>query len=180
MRLIPWFISLIIVFVIAYFYWNSPDPTITPGVSDSGKERTASLIDARLTDYRNSKIRWIVNAKQVDLYEKQKFTLLWKIDGQAISNNSGKSPTRFRAEHGKMNEKTKRLVAWGNVEIEFNDGQRLLTERVIFDQVKEIIFNRQKVRIESRNDTILANSMHYNLKTDLLTLPKPRVQLEIE
>ena len=180
MRLIPWVVGLAIILLTAYLFWKSPDSTTELAISDARKELTASLFNARLTDFKGDKIRWKVNAKQVDLYEKQKLTILQKIDGKAISVSSDKKPTLFKADHGRMNEKTKRLIAWGNVEIEFNDGQRLLTDRIIFDQTKEIIYNRQKVRIESSKDTILANSMHYNLKTDLLTLPNPAIQLQLE
>ena len=180
MRLIPWFISLTIVLFVVYYFWNSSDSTTGPGVSDVSQELTASLFEARLTDFKGDRIRWKVNAKQVDIYEKQKLTLLQKIDGKAIPVSSDKKPTLFRADHGRMSEKTKKLIAWGNVEIEFNDGQRLLTERIIFDQSKEIIYNHRKVRIESGDDIILSNSMHYSLKTDLLTLPNPVIQIQVE
>ena len=72
------------------------------------------------------------------------------------------------------------MVAWGNVEIEFTDGEKLMTARVIIDQKKELIYNHTPVRIVSNSDTIHADSMHYSFKSDLLTLTHPKVKLLID
>jgi len=179
MKWIPWIISLVIISTVFYFYWYSQEPAIRPNTSTDDKGLTATLLKARLVDFQGEKTNWIVNAQKADLFENQKLILLLDVYGHTESNQAGGKPTRFRADNGRLKERSKRLIAWGNVEIEFNDGQKLLTQKIIFDHSREIIYNRHKVLFESKTDTIHADSMHYNLKSDLLTLRNPKVLLRI-
>ncbi len=178
MRYIKWGILSIIVFIVAYFIWQSDDVENIDTIV-SNDEAPIVLLNPELLDYELNKIKWQISAAEAYIYEKKNVTQLKKINGRILSEDPRKKPTLITAESGVLRTNLKTISVKGNVHVSFDNGQKVSTEELIIDQRKETIYNQVDVIVESKQDTITASSMNYDIKKGRLFLVKPRIMFII-
>jgi len=180
MKLTSW-IGLITIALLAIAYlWVSNDPQTQDGGSGRKPQNPVLLNEAELIDYEDNRTKWHLRARHTKTYEEQNLTLLDDLEGDVFSKNPRQKATRFQADFGKIEGKDQLMSVWGDVHVDFQNGQSLFTEQLFFDQRKEMIYNQVEVRVISNQDTILGSSMHYDMNTGILVLTEPRADLNFD
>lgn len=180
MKLVTWVIFVFVIGAIMYFTLYAPISNNISGSLALKNETPTSLQNPELLDFEANKLKWQFKAKSAEIYEKQNLTFLKKINGKIFGDDLSQKPTLVTANYGKIDGNSKLMTLWDKVQIDFNNGQQLFTERLFIDNEKEIIYNHVDVLLISGVDNIEASSMIYYMTMELLNLKKPKVELNID
>ncbi len=175
MKYIKWGILAVIVSVVLYFVWQ-PYENQNIDQTRSDDEQPVILVNPELFDYELNRIKWQISAAKAYIYEKKNRTHLSRINGRIFSTDPNQKPTSIVAESGILKANSSTMVVKGDVQINFNDEQNIYTEELIIDQGKEKIYNQVDVLVVSKQDTIRASSMSYDIKSGHLNLATPRIE----
>ena len=177
MKYITWFISVCALFYALYLIWQSQDPQIVSSKDEAANEQPVVLEVIELYDYEGNIIKWRINAQLARIFEKQELTILNDLKGKIYSKQPDEEATRFKADQAHLEGKNKLALMTGDVKVDFNDGKQLFTDRLIYDQKKEIIYNQDDTKITDDRDRMEAKSFHFDIKTQILTLTKAKMLL---
>lgn len=171
---------LLLLFFAEYTTWQSEITNEFNAGNKKKDEEPIRLKQPVLYDYDSGRLKWEFTAKNAEIFEKQDVTTFEQISGRIYSKSLSDQSTKVTADKGKISGQTKIMILSGNIKINYADGQKVFTEQLIIDQNKEILYNHTKVLGISKTETIKAQSMHYDLKSEILTLEKPDTTLLID
>jgi LPS export ABC transporter protein LptC len=177
MKLMIYLALMVFLSTALYYLWQADTPSMPENTNTQSYQKPMVMHQAELFDYRDNRLRWQVRTDTARIYEKQYLTLLDAVEGAFFDRQPKPKQTRVRADYGKIQGSTRVLSLWGEVQIDFSNGQRLLTEQLFIDQDREIIYNDTEVHLISDNDRIIGTSLHYDIKTTILVLTKPQASL---
>lgn len=121
---------------------------------------------------------WILNSGSAQVYNAKQKATLDQIALQFMNTRTNapvpkkrdskhierakKSQTltaRLTAPNGEVNLETKDLVAWGGVEVQSEDGTKLLTERLVFSSAQRKIFTESPIKIVKKDSILLGEGL---------------------
>jgi len=143
------------------------------------EEKPAILTSIEMKDYLGSVVKVRLFAKQAKVFEKSETTDLSEVYGIIASKKPEGLPTKIWANQGKLSGKTKLMTLTGDVRVEFPEGRVLETEVLVYDQQKELLQGDQPVRMFGRGDSVDAAGLLYFLKTEVLTLTLPSIEVTL-
>ncbi len=176
---IKWAILGLLTVVVTYLLLNSLVDDSEQKVVFSKKERPMIIMNPVLREYEDEKINLKLVADKAEVYEKKQSTILLKPVAKLFDSGDVSKVTIIRANTGKYQNKKDQIHLWGNVRIEFHDGQRLFTEELFVNSRKKVIYNTVKVKVISGSEVINAASMRYTMNNEVLVLKRPKALLSI-
>jgi len=142
-------------------------------------EKPASLVNIEIKEYQKDQIKLKLLAKEAWVYERSEVTDFVGVNGVIAPENVGGKGTQFWSDQGKGEDKIKRLTLEGSVRVIFPQGRTLYTERLYFDQEKDLLWGDKPVRVVGHAEDVKASGMKYQLKKDRLTLTKPNIEVSL-
>lgn len=95
-------------------------------------------------------------------------------------NDSGKVESYLTAEKGISYQSEKITEVSQNVQVMNSKGEKLNTEKLIWDQKKQIIYTDKFVRITTKNEVITGEGMESKQDFSNWVIKKPRGNISIE
>ncbi len=106
-----------------------------------------------------------LRAPQMQMYDKdvkEKVTIMPKGLFVVFLDNTGKETTTLKADYGVRYENSKRMEAKYNVEVVNENGEKLNTERLVWDEQKKKITSDAFVKITTAKQIIMGKGMEAN------------------
>jgi LPS export ABC transporter protein LptC len=95
-------------------------------------------------------------------------------------NDSGKVESYLTAEKGISYQTEKITEVSQNVQVMNNKGERLNTEKLIWDQKKQIIYTDKFVRITTKNEVLTGDGMESKQDFSNWVIKKPRGVISLQ
>ncbi|MBU2513349.1 LPS export ABC transporter periplasmic protein LptC [bacterium] len=176
---IKWAIPGLLIVVIVYLIFNPAAEKSDKKPADKEKERPMIIMNPILKDYKNEELSLKLIADKAEIYEKTQSTILTSPIASLFDEADASKVTIIRAKTGELENKKDLIHLWGDVRIEFFDGQRLFTEDLFVNNKQRVIYNSVKVKVESKDEVINAASMRYTMDNEVLLLKKPNALLSL-
>ena len=131
---------------------GSPAGAVVDTAFASGNPPDQRIYDARITDTRDGRVRWVLESERLDRYAGKDVAQLYRVTMRFFRADTLFSTLTSR--RGKANLKTKELHAWGDVVVVTRDGRRLETSELTYDNERGLIYNDVYDRF-TRGDDVL-------------------------
>lgn len=177
MRIIIWIISLIAIGYAGYVVWQPLELDVDKIEKEKSVGKPLVMKKARFNDFENDQKSWLLLAEVAKIFHEEEITLLYTVDGELYDENDPEKVTRVKAQQGNINGKNQVISLKGNVQFYFDNGDTILTNELIMDQRKKVIYNNEKIHFQHIKDQIDADSVRYEMNTEKLYLKNPVIQL---
>jgi LPS export ABC transporter protein LptC len=147
------------------------EPPSDPAESEELPEQ--ELFDATITFYQQDKLSTVLKAGRIRKYEK-KYTVL--MDSGIVCDfydENGEHTMTLWADSGRANERTRNMIATGNVVAVSDSGQQLESSVLRWDQATRRIICDAPVKISSPTDTLYGTSFVSDQHLKNWTLERP-------
>jgi len=172
MRLLTSGLIVTLLILSLYLLWSSDNGPIEPAEYQK-QEKPVVLQNPDLTDFEKDRLTMRIQARKAHLFENEKLTLLFDVDGTLYPQEKDRNPTLIHADSGTIKESSQLVTLRGNVTVLFGDGQKLYTQEMNLDRKRELLYNQVDVTAISEEDRVVAKSMTYDMKTGVLVLTRP-------
>jgi len=110
--------------------------------------------DAKITLTNNNRATAKIKAKKIKQFDE---TMLLAENGLNIYflGEQGDTVSNLTADNGKINQITKNMEAFGNVIVTNQEGVKLYTDRLRWNNKKEIIYSNDSVKIVKDKDFLI-------------------------
>lgn len=158
----------LIAFVITLLFMMSSCETNREDVMAIGKKtimpsQTGKDITMLYSDSSKLKIR--LQAPQMQIYDKEikeKVTILPKGVNVVFYDDAGKETTTLKANYGVRYEQSHRMEVKYDVEVVNANGEKLNTEKLVWDEQKKKITSNSFVKITTGKQIIMGNGLEAN------------------
>ena len=159
---------------------------VLPGCSSSepGTEESepANLPEQQIYDYRiieseGGVRQWVLDSERMEKYPQKEQLELYEVRMQFY--RQGEFFSTLTSERGRANPKTKNLFCWGNVVVVTEDGRRLETEELHYDDQEGLIRNEVFNRFTWGDDVMTGTGLEATPDLEYLEI-KERVEAEVE
>ena len=116
---------------------EEPEPTSTP--AQDAPHPQQQVFDYRLIETTAGVRQWVLAGAQMQKFAGQQDMLL--VDVTMDFFREGDHFSTLTADSGRANEQTRNVHTWGNVIVVTDDGRRLDTDELFFDNKTQLIFN---------------------------------------
>lgn len=126
--------------------------------AQTGKDITMLYSDS-------SKLKIRLQAPQMQIYDKdvkEKITILPKGVNVVFYDDSGKETTTLKANYGVRYEQSRRMEVKYDVEVVNSNGEKLNTEKLVWDEQKKKITSNSFVKITTGKQIIMGNGLEAN------------------
>lgn len=111
----------------------------TPGLSQEGDIPDQQFYDYRLIESAGGVKRWVLESERMEKYADQEEVELFDLRMQFFKE--GEYFSTLTSQRGRANLTTKNLFTWGTVIVVTEDGRRLETEELHYDNERGLIHN---------------------------------------
>lgn len=164
-----------------------------PACSDYAKKNVAKMMQADTLIFTQEGTNVTINYTDSGKLKAKIFApqlIGYKKDGKDIIrmpkgitgnffNDSGKVESYLTAEKGISYQSEKITEVSQNVQVMNNKGERLNTEKLVWDQKKQIIYTDKFVRITTKNEVLTGEGMESKQDFSNWVIKKPRGELQI-
>ena len=155
------------------------------GCSDTDEPRSLSQVsdrpDQQFYDYRliestGGQKRWVLESDKMEKYADREDVELYNL--QMDFYRDGEYFSTLTSERGQANLTTKKMFTWGNVVVVTEDGRRLETSELHYDNVSGLIFNDVFDRFTRGEDVMTGIGLEATPDLEYFEL-KEQVQAEL-
>jgi LPS export ABC transporter protein LptC len=141
--------------------------------SEPGSEESqpTNLPEQQIYDYR------MLDSERMEKYPQKEQLELYEVRMQFY--REGEYFSTLTSERGRANPQTKNLFCWGNVVVVTEDGRRLETEELHYDDQEGLIRNDVFNRFTWGEDVMTGNGLEATPDLEYLEI-KERVEAEVE
>jgi len=148
----------------------------TPAVQRSGAIPDQQFYDYRLIESAGGIKRWVLESDRMEKYADREDVELFTVRMQFYRD--GEYFSTLTAERGQANLTSKNLFAWGNVVVVTDDGRKLETEELHYDNDRGLIHNEVFDRFTRDGDVITGIGLEATPDLEYFEI-KQRVQAEV-
>lgn len=177
MRLISSLATIVVVVLIVYFVGFREDITLDGDPRPVDNQKPISLTGAYLTDFAGNEVKWNISAATAEIFQNRDVTMIQGMRAEILGKPIDNKPTIVQSDFGQIEGKQNRMIMWDNVIVELGDGRRVYTREVEVDQRRDLMVAKYPVKLVSPTETLLGDSMRYNLKTEILNLSNPKAEV---
>jgi len=120
--------------------------------ASKNKQPIQQFFDYRLVESNAGVRQWVLVSDLMNKYEGKRDALLMTVHLDFYKN--GAHFSTLTSDSGSANLQTKDIFTWGNVVVVTDDGRRLETEELYFDNEKQLIHNDVFDRFTREGDVI--------------------------
>jgi LPS export ABC transporter protein LptC len=159
-----------------------PLAACSPDEGSGGRVETGDLPEQQIYDYRliesEDGIRqWVLDSERMDKFAQRDELELYGVKMQFYRD--GEYFSTLTSERGRANPGNNNLFCWGDVLVVTEDGRRLETEELHYDDAKGLIHNDVFNRFTWNEDVMTGNGLEATPDLDYLEI-KERVEAEVE
>jgi len=145
------------------------EPVELPSVLGGAKEPPdQELFDYTLTETEQGEKRWVLASRRMERYLSQEDVQLFDVHMQFYRD--GRIHSTLTSLRGTANLQTKKLFAYGNVVVVTEDGRRLETDELHYDNQRELIWNEVFNRFTRDDDVMTGYGMEATPSLDYFEL----------
>lgn len=128
-------------------------PSVLPGIDSQSLPQQESW-NSKIILSDSGRVKAIIYATYVRVYQSPAETHL--LDGMKVHfyGEDGKESSVLTAQSGKVDENTKNLEAMGNVVVVSSDSTTLRTEKLYWDNKRQVVHTTEFVRINSPKERL--------------------------
>lgn len=177
-QLLPWFaMSLVVLFLAGCGRQSGFE---SPG--DTGELPDQEVSDFVLTETDQGTPVWTLYARHAATYS-QRNTVIARTIRVDFYDDEGKRTSELTANEGEINQRSRDMTARGNVVIQTNEGTRMSSEVLTFDNRRQLIVapDDQLVRVERESDVLTGYGFnsdpelrHFEFKRQVRARLRPR------
>lgn len=134
------------------------------------------IFDYTLIETREGVRQWELASSEMLKYSGQKDMVL--VDLKMDFYRSGEYFSTLTADSGQANNVSRDVHAWGNVVVQTQDGRRLETEELFFDNARQIIHNDVFDRLTRQGDVVTGIGLEATPDLEYIEL-KESVQAQV-
>ena len=174
-----WIIIFCVVSYGLHWTWNSMD--FTENIKIKNKfENPIVIQNPIINSFKNNYRNIHIIAKKAELFQKQNITNLYIVEGEVFSAQEKIPSSWFRAEMGILNQNKRILVLQKDVMIELQDGKKIVSEELTYNESTGIISTDSAVIITDIDASkILGSALQYDMNKDRLQISDPKMSLII-
>lgn len=144
------------------------------------KERHPLVItNPRLMEFKNDHLNLKLISKHAEIFEKKNLTRLFDVEMNIFSDKDPDKQTLIRANRGEFFKKSNTVSIAGNVNVTFEDGQKLETDELHLDREKKLLFSHTEVIINSKMGTLNGKSFSYDIDSGIMKLKNPVMRIAL-
>lgn len=173
------FLVIIMVFALGMVACTSePEETTVTAKSTTGPEVPAQqFFDYRLIESSAGVRQWVLESVEMQKFTGQRDVIL--IDVHMDFFRDGEHFSVLTADSGRANLQTKNIHTWGDVVVLTDDGRRLETEILYFNNETELIHNEVFNRFTRQTDVMTGIGLEATPDLEYIEL-KREVKAEVE
>lgn len=179
MRILIWVISLVAMGYAGYVVWQPLELDVDQMEKDKSTSRPLVMKKARFNDFESGKKSWLLLADVAKIYHEEEITLLYTVRGEMYDSEDPKKISTMVAKQGNIHAKSEVVSLKGDVKVFFDNGDTLLSEELILDRKKDLLYSDKKVRLDHQKDQIEADALRYEMKSEKLTLKNPVMAITV-
>lgn len=172
---IRWVLSLVMAgAVLALFTWLKLAPADSSSSSISAE---ATSEDANLTlnnfeyhDVSDGRTRWSLQASSARYFEEKRETVLSQVSAVFFQKNGDQ--VNLQGDTGILHNDSKDMEIIGNVNVNYGDGYRLLTDQLVYTRAKELIHTQAPVFMEGQGFILKGIGMRLEMENRTLSVLK--------
>ena len=162
-----------------FFSCHKPNPVAELMAEENLPFQTT--YEGKYTFTEDTKLRNIIEAGKMEQFTKDSsyinFSEGLKLE---IFNRGEEKEAELTSNKGWYNEKSQIMWAEDSVEFKNNDGEVLKTEKLIWDEKKELIYTDLPVQILRENDTLWGDGIQSNENFTNYSIKNPRGSIFVE
>lgn len=164
-----WLALIVVAFIAGCTQLQEPpsDPT------ESEELPEQELYDAKITFYQEDRLSSILKAGRIRKYEKKQTILMDSGIVVDFYDENGQHATSLWADSGRADERTRNMIASGNVIAVSDSGERLETSVLRWDQQTRRIISDAPVKICTATDTIYGSGFVSDQHLKNWTIERP-------
>ena len=156
-------VAVLAVMLWRYFQQQAPEELLEA----LPKQVDLSLDELHYTQNEGGKRSWTLAAKRAE-YQRESGTALLD-DVQMTLYDAGRfGEVRLQAEHGQLQQAERQVTVWGQVEVDTSEGQRLLTERLHYDDARRLLTTQEPIRFSAPRLELTGRGLEVNVETGQL------------
>ena len=179
MKIYFWFVIFWVVSYGLYWVWNSIDFVENIKIKHNFENPIViqnPIINSFKKSYRNLHLI----AKKAELFQKQNIINLYIVEGEVFSSEKELSSSWFKAKMGILNQNRKTLVLQKDVVIELQDGKKIVSEELTYNESTGIISTNSDITVTDIDTSkILGSAMQYDTNKGRLQISYPKMFLII-
>ena len=154
----------------------------SPDEGGGGRVETGDLPEQQIYDYRlieseDGVRQWVLDSERMDKFAQRDELELYGVKMQFYRD--GEYFSTLTSERGRANPSNNNLFCWGDVLVVTEDGRRLETEELHYDDAKGLIHNDVFNRFTWNEDVMTGNGLEATPDLEYLEI-KERVEAEVE
>ncbi len=118
---------------------REPEAAAPTPVTASADVPEQQLFDYRMIESEAGVKQWILQSAEMQKFSGQRDMILGDVHMEFF--RAGEHFSELDADSGRVNKLTRNVVTWGNVSVVTDDGRRLETEELLFDNETGLIHN---------------------------------------
>lgn len=134
------------------------------------------IFDYRFIETRDASRQWVLESAEMLKYPGQEDMVL--VDLKMDFYRAGAYHSTLTADSGRANQLTRNVHAWGDVVVVTEDGRKLETEELFFDNEREIIHNEVFDRLTRDGDVVTGIGLEASPDLEYIEL-KENVQAQV-
>jgi len=172
-----WFTIFCVVSYGLYWVWNSMDFVENIKIKHNF-ENPIVIQNPIINSFKKSFRNIHLIAKKAELFQKRNITNLYIVEGEVFSTKTEQPSSWFKAKMGILNQNKKTLVLKKDVMIELQDGKKIVSEELTYNELTGIISTNSDVTITDIDASkILGSAMQYDTNKDRLQISYPKMFL---
>lgn len=174
-------LALVVLTGVVIWIWTPSNVLQEGAESPVYQEKPILLSEPKLYEFSNSEIRIQLSARRAEIFERSQKTRLVEIRARLFQESGATEfePISIRANFGQINHDRDFVRLWGDVILDLEDGQKIMTEELFIQSKNDVIYNEVPVRFTKEQDVVAAVSFTYNYRDNTLELIRPQIKLRI-
>jgi LPS export ABC transporter protein LptC len=143
-----------------------------PGQSSTGLDREARVVINNLdySEVREGRTRWTLRAGKAHYYEVRQETVLSLVSAVFFLEDGGR--VELRGDEGVLDNASKNIEIRGKVRLNYGNDYWLVTDRLSYDNEKELIHTSEPVILEGRGLILKGVGMNLEVASHILKILK--------
>ena len=153
-RLVPslWSALLVVLLLAGCFGEGSEPESVSSGSRPRSQVPEQQIFDYRFIETRQGVRQWVLESDEMLKFAGQDGMLL--VDLKMVFFKEGTYHSTLTADSGRANQITRDVHAWGTVVVVTEDGRKLETEELFFDNRRELIHNDVFDKLTREGDVV--------------------------
>ncbi len=144
----------------------------------SGIKADLTLTGVSYTRSSEGRVKWVVHADSARLYEQKKLILMDNVTIDFFTSSGDK--VIVIADSGEYDTAKEQMLLKGHVKVVSQQGERLFTNSLRFNQKKALIWSYDKVLIQTGDMEIKGKGFEYDLKRGKFTVKRQKAVIRDE